>query len=300
MGFGLCFGSIGIGKCDKSEPTSITFTNDETVVNNFLEQVVQTVLLSLESNTTVSNDATIGKTYISGKIGKDATIDISNTIDQKADVKVLQTMNLLIKEILNSSEKADVKLDALATISQNSESSKILEKASAGATNISNSSKTENISTTIKQLQTFLNVLAETSAKNNITIQGLTIDNVEMEKGSAIDYHNTAKQTANAYVQQMIDLVNSSETCRNLGVTNQLISDIEAEQTAKDKGLAESITSGVAKIFTAWMIPIIGIVVVLIVLILMVNLVKAFRVNRETKLSGGDIDYYYKYFYNEL
>lgn len=300
MGFGLCFGSIGIGKCDKSEPTSITFTNDETVVNNFLEQVVQTVSLSLESNTTVSNDATIGKTYISGKIGKDATIDISNTIDQKADVKVLQTMNLLIKEILNSSEKADVKLDALATISQNSESSKILEKASAGATNISNSSKTENISTTIKQLQTFLNVLAETSAKNNITIQGLTIDNVEMEKGSAIDYHNTAKQTANAYVQQMIDLVNSSETCRNLGVTNQLISDIEAEQTAKDKGLAESITSGVAKIFTAWMIPIIGIVVVLIILILMVNLVKAFRVNRETKLSGGDIDYYYKYFYNEL
>lgn len=300
MGFGLCFGSIGIGKCDKSEPTSITFTNDETVVNNFLEQVVQTVSLSLESNTTVSNDATIGKTYISGKIGKDATIDISNTIDQKADVKVLQTMNLLIKEILNSSEKADVKLDALATISQNSESSKILEKASAGATNISNSSKTENISTTIKQLQTFLNVLAETSAKNNITIQGLTIDNVEMGKGSAIDYHNTAKQTANAYVQQMIDLVNSSETCRNLGVTNQLISDIEAEQTAKDKGLAESITSGVAKIFTAWMIPIIGIVVVLIILILMVNLVKAFRVNRETKLSGGDIDYYYKYFYNEL
>lgn len=300
MGFGLCFGSIGIGKCDKSEPTSITFTNDETVVNNFLEQVVQTVSLSLESNTTVSNDATIGKTYISGKIGKDATIDISNTIDQKADVKVLQTMNLLIKEILNSSEKADVKLDALATISQNSESSKILEKASAGATNISNSSKTENISTTIKQLQTFLNVLAETSAKNNITIQGLTIDNVEMEKGSSIDYHNTAKQTANAYVKQMIDLVNSSETCRNLGVTNQLISDIEAEQTAKDKGLAESITSGVAKIFTAWMIPIIGIVVVLIILILMVNLVKAFRVNRETKLSGGDIDYYYKYFYNEL
>lgn len=298
MGFGLCFGSIGIGKCDKSEPTSITFTNDETVVNNFLEQVVQTVSLSMDSNTSVSNDATIGKTYISGKIGKGATIDISNDVDQKADVKVIQTMNLLIKEILNSSEKADVKLDALATISQNSESSKILEKASAGATNISNASKTENISTTIKQLQTFLNVLAETSAKNNLTIEGIIIDNVEMEKGSAINYHNTAKQTAKAYVQQMIDLVNSSETCRNLGVTNQLISDIEAEQTAKDKGLAESITSGVAKIFTAWMIPIIGIVVVLIILILMVNLVKAFRVNRETKLSGGDD--YYEYFFNEL
>lgn len=298
MGFGLCFGSIGIGKCDKSEPTSITFTNDETVVNNFLEQVVQTVSLSMDSNTSVSNDATIGKTYISGKIGKGATIDISNDVDQKADVKVIQTMNLLIKEILNSSEKADVKLDALATISQNSESSKILEKASAGATNISNASKTENISTTIKQLQTFLNVLAETSAKNNLTIEGIIIDNVEIEKGSAINYHNTAKQTAKAYVQQMIDLVNSSETCRNLGVTNQLISDIEAEQTAKDKGLAESITSGVAKIFTAWMIPIIGIVVVLIILILMVNLVKAFRVNRETKLSGGDD--YYEYFFNEL
>lgn len=298
MGFGLCFGSIGIGKCDKSEPTSITFTNDETVVNNFLEQVVQTVSLSMDSNTSVSNDATIGKTYISGKIGKGATIDISNDVDQKADVKVIQTMNLLIKEILNSSEKADVKLDALATISQNSESSKILEKASAGATNISNASKTENISTTIKQLQTFLNVLAETSAKNNLTIEGIIIDNVEMEKGSAINYHNTAKQTAKAYVQQMIDLVNSSETCRNLGVTNQLISDIEAEQTAKDKGLAESITSGVAKIFTAWMIPIIGIVVVLIILILMVNLVKAFRINRETKLSGGDD--YYEYFFNEL
>ena len=298
MGFGLCFGSIGIGKCDKSEPTSITFTNDETVVNNFLEQVVQTVSLSMDSNTSVSNDTTIGKTYISGKIGKGATIDISNDVDQKADVKVIQTMNLLIKEILNSSEKADVKLDALATISQNSESSKILEKASAGATNISNASKTENISTTIKQLQTFLNVLAETSAKNNLTIEGIIIDNVEMEKGSAINYHNTAKQTAKAYVEQMIDLVNSSETCRNLGVTNQLISDIEAEQTAKDKGLAESITSGVAKIFTAWMIPIIGIVVVLIILILMVNLVKAFRINRETKLSGGDD--YYEYFFNEL
>ena len=298
MGFGLCFGSIGIGKCDKSEPTSITFTNDETVVNNFLEQVVQTVSLSMDSNTSVSNDATIGKTYISGKIGKGATIDISNDVDQKADVKVIQTMNLLIKEILNSSEKADVKLDALATISQNSESSKIVEKASAGATNISNASKTENISTTIKQLQTFLNVLAETSAKNNLTIEGIIIDNVEMEKGSAINYHNTAKQTAKAYVQQMIDLVNSSETCRNLGITNQLISDIEAEQTAKDKGLAESITSGVAKIFTAWMIPIIGIVVVLIILILMVNLVKAFRINRETKLSGGDD--YYEYFFNEL
>ena len=252
----------------------------------------------MDSNTSVSNDTTIGKTYISGKIGKGATIDISNDVDQKADVKVIQTMNLLIKEILNSSEKADVKLDALATISQNSESSKILEKASAGATNISNASKTENISTTIKQLQTFLNVLAETSAKNNLTIEGIIIDNVEMEKGSAINYHNTAKQTAKAYVEQMIDLVNSSETCRNLGVTNQLISDIEAEQTAKDKGLAESITSGVAKIFTAWMIPIIGIVVVLIILILMVNLVKAFRINRETKLSGGDD--YYEYFFNEL
>ena len=143
-----------------------------------------------------------------------------------------------------------------------------------------------------------MNVLAETSAKNNLTIEGIIIDNVEMEKGSAINYHNTAKQTAKAYVEQMIDLVNSSETCRNLGVTNQLISDIEAEQTAKDKGLAESITSGVAKIFTAWMIPIIGIVVVLIILILMVNLVKAFRINRETKLSGGDD--YYEYFFNEL
>lgn len=289
MGFGLCFGNIGLGKCDDSEPTSTTFTNDVSLVNSFLEQVTQTVSMNMESTTTASNSASIGDRTIVATVGKNAKLNVGSDVNQTAEARTVQTMTAVLTEILKSNESSDVKLDALATVAQNSESSKLLESASAGNVDIVNTSKTENISTTIKQLSTFLNVMSELSANNNVEIGALSM-NVKLQQGAELTLKDKINQNSRAYADQLIDLVNSSETCRTFGVTQDIVSDIEAEQTSKETGLTESLGNTFSKIIGTWLLPVIGVIVAIIIFIVMINMVKAYRIRRETASYGGSWD----------
>lgn len=285
MGFGLCFGSIGIGKCDGSEPTSTTFTNNETLVNNFFEEISQKFDITMQSDATVQNTAQIGERVIVADVGKNSKVNVKTNIDQKAEAELVQKLNALINEILESNESSDVKLDALATISQNSESSKLLKEAS-GNVSVNNSTRIENITSTVKQLQTFLNVLSSATVRNEIKIDKLNLK-VSTEQGAEFNMVDNIKQVASYYNEQLIDLVNSSETCKETGLTQELVAEIEAEQKVQETGLIESATKGFSSIITSWMLPAILVVVAIIVLIIMVNLVKVFKVKRETSLVNG-------------
>lgn len=274
----------------KTPVPQTTFTNNQTLVNEFLEEVCQTVSINMKSNTQISNTANIGDRKIVASVGKSGSVSVGSNISQTAEGKVVQTLSTVINEILQSSESSDLKLDAIGTVLQTDESSKLLTNASGGNVDITNNSYTKNVSKSVKDIQTFLNVLSQAEVKNEVNIGTLDLT-VKVNQNGNFDLVDNVSQHATYYNEQLIDLVNNSETCRNLGVTQDIISDLEATQKTKETGAIESVGGMFGNIWgtvlKGFMGPIVAIVVAIVILIIVVYIFKIIKAKNDGSLGGG-------------
>lgn len=270
----------------KTPVPQTTFTNNQTTVNEFLEEVCQTVSINMSSNTQINNTANIGDRKIVASVGKNGSVDVGSNITQTAEAKAVQTLSAVINEILKSAESSDIKLDAIGTVSQTAESSKFLSGSKSGNVDITNNAYTNNVSESVKNIQTFLNALSQAEIKNEVNIGNLDLT-VKVEQNGDFNLVDNVTQHATYYNDQLIDLVNNSETCRNLGVTQDIITDIIANQENKETGVIENVGGMFSGIWSGILSPIVAIVVAIVVLIIIVYIFKVIKAKHDSSLEGG-------------
>lgn len=273
----------------KTPVPQTTFTNNQTIVNEFLEEICQTVSINMNSNMQINNTANIGDRKIVASVGKNGSVDVGSNISQSAEAKVVQTLSAVINEILNSTESSDLKLDAIGTVSQTAESSKLLSNVKSGNVNINNNSYTNNVSKSVKNIQAFLNVLSQAEVKNKVNIGNLDLT-VKVEQNGDFNLVDNILQHATYYNEQLIDLVNSSETCRNLGVTQDIITDIIANQKTEETGVIENVGSMFGNIWDGIKGSIVAIIIAIIALIIIIYIFKTIKAKYELTLGSGLYD----------
>lgn len=278
-------------KNSKANPSCV-FTNNVEQVSQFVQRIEQAVNLKIESNTTVSNTAEIGERKIVAKVDG-GNVKVGSDIKQTAEMKQIQKMTIMINEILESAESADMKLDALATVAQTSDNSNVISgiigQSGGSDVNTTNDVRIKNITDLTKAMSISLTSLAKAEVTNEAKIDNLDLQ-VEVGKDGEFELVDKIEQKAQFYNEQLINLVNESETCRELGITQDLTADIEAEQENSNRGIIDSATTGAAKVTSSWILslmsPILVGVAAIVVLIIVVGLFKIFKTKRETTIGG--------------
>lgn len=273
------FGSSG------SPTLSTTFNSTSESLNTFLVNVCNTVDLNISSQTSLSNQANIQQRNFNVG-GSGNKVQTSTNVDQSIDSKNIQVITSIISEILKADELADLKLDALATVTQKAESSSILKEAKGSNTSVNATTKSTSTTNVIKNMNTTLNNIARVSVENKVNIKGMNVNVTGF--GNSLKVEDNVKQISKQYTNQLIDLVNKSETCRELSITEDVVSELEASQETKEKGLIETLTEGWSKVLGTFMIPIIVVGVVIVMAVIGIVAAKIFKTKRETSFEGGD------------
>lgn len=215
-----------LGDDEGGEPhVQTTFSNSQESVMDLLNKSLTDIEMSVDTNTTSSNNV--------GKVNVVATnkSKIKINIDQTANVQAAQTYMMLIDKVMNSNANTDVKLDALGSVCQAVKNDgNIMQSPETTASKIELENKNITNLTNIQELNQNLKLAVATCAVNNFEGGNFLADNE-----GEIDF--VLNQKADAISDQLMDMVTNEKSTLDPQMKQELKSQIEADNKAEGRGI---------------------------------------------------------------
>jgi hypothetical protein len=250
MSWGLCFGGIGIGKCDSGDNTEVstTFTQNNETVMELLNEVVQEFEANQESNVSGSNTTNIGTIRAASMVadGVGSENRISVTSDQSALIDAVSQITSLIEILQQTSASSDAKLDALATITAAAENTSVLASTSTASDTLVNN-RTDIKQKNISKISNTLNQIAVVAGQNYMGLEGIDLGPMIAQNGGKNIVEVAITQKIEVYNKMLMDLVDTSSAIANASNSAQLKADIEEMLKTQQQGVIDSIGKGISE-----------------------------------------------------
>lgn len=311
MVFGICFGGIGIGKCDEGDNTEVvtTFTQNNETVMELLNEIVQEFEANQESNVNSSNTTDIGKIKAGTMLadGPGSENKISVTTNQMALIDAVSQITSLVEILQQISASSDAKLDALATITSAVENTSALASTSTASDTLINS-KTDVKQKNISQISNTLNQLAVVAGQNYMGLEGIEVGSMIAQNGGKNIIEVAIIQRIELYNKMLMDLVDTSSSIANSSNSTKLKADIEEMLKAQQQGIIDSIGKGVSeasqgigagisntlsgfsKPFVYGIIAVIAVIIVIFLFIFIFNKQQQTPYYQGASMYGGGLD----------
>ena len=211
---------------DNSKPTVETkFSQDNERVVNLLNETITNISMDMETNVEVGNK--IGKRKIVVKDGGTYNSDITQT----ATSQLASTYKEIIEQVMDSDADTNVKLDALAAVTQAVKNDgTFLQGNDSSATNIQLKNSDQTNLTNIQQLNQNLKLAMSMCVVNEIDDSDITV-------GKNGTFNEKINQTASSISENLIDMIIDDDSTLSDKEKNEYKSQIESNNKAEGTGL---------------------------------------------------------------
>lgn len=211
---------------DDSKPTVETnFSQDNEQVVNLLNEVINDISMDMETNVEVGNK--IGKRKI--VVGDNSTYN--SDIKQTATSQLASTYKEIIEQVMDSDADTNVKLDALAAVTQAVKNDgTFLQGNDSSATNIHLKNSDQTNLSNIQKLNQNLKLAMNICVVNEI-------GDTDVKLGKNATFNEKINHTASSISESLIDMIIDDDSTLSDKEKNEYKSQIESNNKAEGTGL---------------------------------------------------------------